>query len=126
ETDDTSGVVPGGRNGRHPGQLLALEQLEARSTARRDPGDHLGETDLVEGPHRVGAADDGERVLICGDSPGDGLRPFCEVRPLEDAHGAVPEDRPRPFDALDEPRARLGPDVEPEPAVRDLVDGAEP
>ena len=49
------------RDRRHAGKLLALEQLERRAAARRDPRDALGEPELVERAHRVGAADDRER-----------------------------------------------------------------
>src|SRR5262249_52768510 len=49
--------ILGGRNRGHAGELLAFEQLEARPAAGRDPGDAIGEVELVERPHRVGAAD---------------------------------------------------------------------
>ena len=51
--------------------------------------------------------------------------PVGEARPLEDAHRAVPEDRPRRRERLGEARARLRPDVEAEPAVGQLVVAAD-
>src|SRR4051812_27526769 len=82
------------RNGGHAGQLPALPQLERRTAAGRDPRDARGEAELLDRPHRVAAADDGI-ALAGGDRLGDGLRALREPRPLEDAHGAVPEDRSR-------------------------------
>ena len=67
----------------------------------------LGEAELLDGAHRVAAADD--RVRLGGrDRLGDRLRALREARPLEDAHRAVPEDRPRLGDARGE-RARASP-----------------
>ena len=45
-----------------PGKLLALEQLERRAAAGRDPRDAVGDARLVDGADRVAAADDGEAV----------------------------------------------------------------
>src|SRR5437870_1465514 len=80
------GVVPGGWDRRHAGQLLALEQLEARAAAGRDPRDAVGETELVERAHRVGSAHDREGILVGGDRLGDRPGSLGERRPLEDAH----------------------------------------
>merc|ERR1719231_2076139 len=44
-------------------QHLALEQLERRATARRDVRHLLGEARLLDGGHRVTAADDGGAAL---------------------------------------------------------------
>src|SRR5207244_1449583 len=99
-------------------QLLALEQLEARAAARRDPRDLLGQTELVQRAHRVRSADDRERPLVRGDSLCDRLCPAGEPWPFEDTHRAVPEDRARSGDRVREPLARLGPDVEAEPVLR--------
>ena len=46
----------------HAGELLALEQLERRAAAGRDPGDRLGEPELVHRADGVAAADD--RVAV--------------------------------------------------------------
>ncbi len=54
---------------------------------------------------------------------GDGFGALGEARPLEDAHRAVPEHGLRVGDRARERLARLGADVEPEPAVRELVVG---
>ena len=59
---------------------------------------------------------------VRGDRLGDGPRPAREARPFEDAHRAVPEDRPaRRRSRSREARARLRADVEAEPAVRQVV-----
>src|SRR4029079_8160380 len=95
-----------------PGQLLALEQLERRPAAGRDPVDVVVEGELGDRADGVAAADD--RVPIDrGDRLGDRFRPSCERLPLEDAHRSVPEDRLRAADHLAEPRATVRADVEP-------------
>ena len=86
----------------------------------------VGEAELVQRAHRVGAADDGERLLVRGDRLRDGLRALGEARPLEHAHRPVPEDRARLGDDAAEPLARLRPDVEPEPAVGQILDRVDP
>ena len=75
----------------HAGELLALEQLERRAAAGRDPRDAVGDAGLVHGAHRVAAADDREAVAV-----GDRLArprtcPSANARPLEHAHRPVPE-----------------------------------
>ena len=78
----------------HARELLALEQLERGAAAGGDPRDAVGDAGLVDGAHRVAAADDREAVAV-GDRPRDRERALGEARPLEDAHRAVPEDRLR-------------------------------
>src|SRR5207244_10480604 len=56
------------------------------------------------------------------DSLCDRLRPAGEAWPFEDAHRAVPEDRACSGDRAHEPLARLGPDVEAEPVLRQAVE----
>ena len=50
-----------------PGKLLALEQLERGAAAGRDPGDLVGEPELVDRADGVAAADD--RVAVDGRRP---------------------------------------------------------
>ena len=105
-----------------PGKLLALEQLERGAAAGRDPGDAVGDAGLVDRAHGVAAADDREAVAV-GHGARDGERALGEARPFEDAHRPVPEDGLRVGDRGRELLARLGPDVEAEPAVGRVVVG---
>ena len=104
---------------------MPSRQLERGAAAGRGPGDPVEQPELVERANRVGAADDRERVRA-GDRLGHRLRALREARPLEDAHRPVPEDRLRRRDLGRERLARLGADVEPEPAVRQRVVGRRP
>ena len=91
---------------RHAGQLLALEELERRAAAGRDPRDPVGEPELVERAYRVAAADDRVPVTAATASR-HGLRALREARPLEDAHRAVPEDGPSPIRRISAKRFRV-------------------
>src|ERR671924_958124 len=94
--------------------------VERGPAAGRDPRDVVGEPGVMQRAHRIGATDDREPV-DGGDGLGHRLRPLHEPRPFEDAHRAVPEHRLRRPDPLGEEAAGLRPDIEPEPAVRELV-----
>ena len=81
------------RNRSDAGKLPALEQLERRTAARRNPRDAVGEAELLDRADGVAATDDGVRVRGCH-RLGDRARAGGEPAPLEHAHRAVPEDRP--------------------------------
>src|SRR5262249_12567917 len=109
-----------GRNRRHARQLLALEQLEGGAAARRDPRDAACEAELVQRTHRVTTAH--HRVCLRERNRfGHRLRALREAGPLENAHRAVPEDRPGAVQEGGDAPPRLRPDAEAEPALRDGV-----
>ena len=76
----------------------------------------------MESPRRVGSADDRVGVGL-GYCLRHRPRALGEAGPFEDAHRAVPEDRPRPGDLGRESLARLRADVQPEPTVGERVVG---
>ena len=107
-----------------PGQLLALEVLQAGAATGRDVAERgLVEAERADRGGGVAAADDGEPVDL-GQRLGDGAGALGERRDLEDAHRAVPEHRAarRPARAA-KARAGLRADVEAERVGRDLVGG---
>ena len=105
----------------HAGELLALEQLERGAAAGGDPRDAVGEAELVQRPHRVAAADDRERLRS--------RRPRRRPRSCPAAKRGHSKTPIGPFqktvfavgDRGGERLARLRPDVEAEPAVRQVV-----
>src|SRR5262245_18354282 len=117
-------VVPRG-DGRDTRELLPLQELERGATPDRDPGDPVGQSRLRHRADRVAAADDriGPRVRdrLCHRS-----RALGEPGPLEDAHPAVPEDRPRDGDPFRQRRPRLRADVEPEPPFGHALEPRDP
>ena len=105
------------------GELLALEVLEAGTA----PGGDVAEGRLVEaeGAHGgggVAAADDRQPVDL-GQRLGHRAGALGERRELEDAHGAVPEDRAGVGQRRREGALGVRTDVEPELVVGDRVGG---
>ena len=100
-------------------QVALLDELERRAAARGDVVDLVGEAEvgralaLSPPPTTVKPGARGNRL-------GDRAGPGCETRVFEDAHGAVPEHRPRAGDLVARTRRRAGPDVEPDPAGRQV------
>src|SRR3954451_10862209 len=101
-------------------QFFPFQELEGSPTPGRGPIDLVDEPHLGQCANRIGAADDRVRVGA-RDRFRDGLRPLGEARPLEDAHRAVPEHGLRAGDGSGEGAARLGSDVEAQPAVGQIV-----
>ena len=97
---------------------LAPPPVETHETRSASPSSLSARTESAPPTTR-------ERVGVRRDRLGDGLRSLGEARPLEDAHRPVPEDRARARELLGEARARLGPDVEAEPAVGQIVVAAD-
>src|SRR6478736_8306827 len=86
------------------GEVLALEVFEAGPPTGGDvPEGALLEAELAYGGRGVAAAHHGEAVDL-GQRLGDRPGPGGEGVELEDAHRAVPEDRPGPGDRLGEGR----------------------
>ena len=103
-------------------ERLALDELHGGAAARGDEGHLVGQAELVDGGHRVAAADDGVGLLVgghgLGHGPGAGLRrsasrrrPWGRSRTRCLRHG----------DGLGVQRGGLGADVEAHHAVGDLV-----
>src|SRR6478672_3635127 len=103
-----------------PSGASNASQNSRGAAARRCPRDAVEQAELVQRADRVRAADNREGVCAsdrfghCLGAPGEG-------RPLEDAHRAVPENRLRRRDRRREALLRLGADVEPQPAIGQLV-----
>ena len=89
------------------------------------PNARLVEAELAHGGRRVAAADDRQPVDL-GQRLGDRAGAVGERVDLEDAHRAVPEDRPRVGELGGERRGRLRPDVEAEAVGRDPVGRHDP
>src|SRR6185503_8794388 len=96
-----------------PGKRLPLEELERGPAARGDVGHGIEASGAAERRHRVAAPDDG-RAPARGERGRDGHRTGAEGVDLEDAHGAVPEDRAAADDLGRERLLRRGPDVDAE------------
>jgi hypothetical protein len=92
----------------------------ARPRRRSRPTRPRLEPELGQRPARVGAADD--RVTHrARDGLATAFVPSAKRGHSKTAHRTVPEDRLRAGESLGEPLARPRPDVEAEPAVRQLV-----
>src|SRR5690606_41653570 len=104
-----------------PGELLALQELQARAATGRDVAElRLVEAETAHRGGRVATAHDREAVRV-GHRLGDGPRTTRERLELEDAHRAVPHDRARRADRLGESLARGGADVEADPVRGERV-----
>ena len=79
-------------------------------------GHLLGKAQLLNGRRRVAAADDGDGAAV-SHSAGHADGALCEVVPLGNAHGAVPDHGARALDSGGEQLNGLGPDVKAHPAV---------
>src|SRR5690349_1973557 len=91
-----------------PGQLLALEELEAGAATGGDvPEGALVEAEDAYGGRRVAAPDDRQAVDL-RQRLGDGSGALGEGGRLEDAHRPVPEHGPGRGDRLGERPRRLG------------------
>ena len=106
------------RDGR---QLLALEELEERSAARRDVRDAVAEGELLDRRERVAAAGDRER-LARRNGLRDAARAGRELGILEHAERAIPDDRAGARQPLRISGRRLGPDIEDHLVARDVTD----
>src|ERR1019366_6133095 len=100
---------------------LALQVLEAGAAARRAVGDLVRHLELRGRGGRVAAADDrgGAVGRGLGDRLGHRPRRPRELVELEDARGAVPDDRLRPAYGRVEEGDRLRAPVEAHPALGD-------
>src|SRR6187551_2924954 len=108
------------RDNRYSRQLLSLQQLERSAAARRGPVDAVDQSHLAQRADRVGAAHD--RVARASrNGLGDGAGAVGELRLLEHTHRPVPENGPSLGYSRGEARSRLGADVEPKGAGRNLV-----
>ena len=76
-------------------QLPLGQKLERRAPARRDVRELLGDAGLVRGRDALAAADDRDGRRDRRASVASAIVPWSNGRLLEDAHRAVPEDRPR-------------------------------
>src|SRR5829696_6228229 len=100
-----------------PGELLALQELQAGATTGRDVTEGgFVEAEPAHGGRRVAATDDRQAGDL-GEGLRDGAGALGEGIGLEDPHRAVPEDRLRVGQGRGEGATGLGADVEAE-AVR--------
>ena len=90
------------------GKFLALQELQRRPAAGRHVAHLVGEPVLGHRRGRVAAAYDGDGAAA-GHGPGHVLGALGEGRPLEDAHGPVPDDGARPLISRANSRRVFGP-----------------
>ena len=110
--------------GGHPGEQLALEELQGGSATGGDVGHLLGETGLLDSSDRVTTADDGDAALASQASEGVGNTEgsLGESLHLEHAHGSVPNDGLTVGKTSIDVLKGLGANIKAHPSIRDVVD----
>src|ERR1700730_12958095 len=99
-----------------PGQIAVLEVLEGGAATGRHVVDLVTQPEPSQGAAAVAPAAHRETLAV-GGPLGHGLGPGRKTGVLEDAHGPVPEHRPRLGDVVGKLGRRARTDVQAHPAV---------